>query len=338
MSDVEPERVEWLWAGRIPLGKLTILEGDPGTGKSTLTIDLIARLTRGEAPPGGGDVRKAAGAVLWTAEDGLADTVQPRLVAAGARLDRVGTRVTAEIEAYQPVPVTIEELEALAWDVKRVDAKLVVIDPLVAYLPVDAHIYNDSHVRQALTPLARFADQLGVAVVLVRHLHKRATGNPIYAGGGSIGFTGAARSVLLCAKDPDDPAGERRVLARTKGNLAREVPSLAFRLKDAGGTCALQWGGESAHTAESLLREPDQRRGNALGEAQEAWRAILADGSLTAKQALSQLAELGISGMTARRAREQLGIKPRKVGKTGPWVVELPPEDAQTPEGAHSEG
>ena len=340
LADVAPERVRWLWAGRIPLGKLTILEGDPDLGKSTLALDLVARVTAGAAMPDGarGDLDGPSGAVLLSAEDGLADTIRPRLDAAGADCSRVValTLINERDADGRLVPrlPTLADLDALREAVQRVDAKLVVVDPLMAFVPSRVDTSSDRDVRHVLARLALLAEELGIAVVVVRHLNKSGGTNPKYRGGGSIAFTAAARSVLLVAEDPDNP--ERRVLARVKGNLAPPQPSLAFRLEGTPeGGVRVAWMGASEYTAAALLAAPPEDR-SALDEAKALLVEILASGPRPSKDAQREAREAGVNDRTLRRAREALGVVTAKVGKPGDrgqhWTWGLP--GAETPSAA----
>lgn len=229
LSKVEPETVRWLWPDRVPLGKLTLLDGDPGLLKSTLTLDLAARLSRGASMPDGSvpEIEGPAGTVLLTAEDGLADTVRPRLDAAGGDAEWVAVVKhvpTADGDLRLP---HVEDTLELGRALDTVDANLLVVDPLMAFLPPEVNSHRDQDVRRALAPLAELADDTGVAVVAIRHLNKSGGSNPKYRGDGSIGLIGAARSGLLVAEDPDAP-DTRRILAPTKANLSEPAPSLAY--------------------------------------------------------------------------------------------------------------
>ena len=203
--------------------------------------------------------------------------------------------------------------------------RLVIIDPLTAYLSGYVNAHKDSDCRRALWPLAQLADDTGVAVVVVRHLNKATGGNPLYRGGGSIGIIGAARSGLLVAHDPDDC--DRRVLASTKCNLAKLPASLGFALDTAdNGALRIGWTGPSAHTAETLLAAPrdDEDRGE-LQEAMDVLREILATGPMPARDATAEARKAGVSTRTLDRAKSALGVKSRKQGFSGNgWTWFLP--------------
>ncbi|MDE2320357.1 MAG: bifunctional DNA primase/polymerase, partial [candidate division NC10 bacterium] len=253
LADVQPEPVTWLWPRRIPLGKLTVLDGDPGLGKSTLAFDVAARVSNGSAMPDGSP-SLPGGAVILTLEDGLADTVVPRLKVAGADLEKiVALQGVKGVDGKLRVP-TVEDLTALTCACKQVEAKLVIIDPLMGYLPSQRNSWRDQDVRQALAPLTKMAEDLGVAVLVIRHLNKSGGSQSIYRGGGSIGIVGAARMALLVAKDPENE--ERRILAGIKTNLSRMPESLAFRVEAIDDTARIVWDGASSHTADALLAAP----------------------------------------------------------------------------------
>jgi hypothetical protein len=350
LADVESRPVRWLWPGRLPLGKLTVLDGDPGLGKSAITLDVAARVSAGRPFPDGAasDLDGPRGVVLLSAEDGLADTVRPRLLAAGADLAHVSA-LTSVVDrplrrrrpdtAARPVfrLPNLADLVAIRRAVRAVGAALVVVDPIMAYLPRDVDSGRDSAVRALLARLAGLAQAEDVAVLVVRHLTKRAGRNPLYRGGGSIGIIGAARSGLLVARDPADPTNARRVLASTKANLALAPASLAYHLAPAdpaagNGSLRVVWEGPPDHTAATLLdaapdRDPDGPA--ALSASQDILRTLLADGPklATAVQAEARLA--GVSGGTLRRACHALGIRPRKDGYQGAWIWELPPTPSE---------
>lgn len=321
LSEVKPERVEWLWESRIPLGKLTILDGDPGLGKSSLSLDIAARVSRGLPMPGSAGRVSPSGVVLLSAEDDLADTIRPRLDAAGADVSRIlALRVVPDGEDERP-PSIPGDLGYVSWAIERVDARLVVIDPLMAFLGGEVDGHKDQSVRRALHRLAALAEDHHVAIVVVRHLNKAVGGNPLYRGGGSIGIIGAARSGLLVGRDPDDES--RRVLATTKCNLAREAESLSFHLEQHEGVSRVVWDGVSAHDAGCLLAEQDGDQ-SALDEAKEIVADILANGPVPSADLRRRALNEGVSERTMRRARGALGAVKRKGGMKGGWTWELP--------------
>ncbi len=264
LSTVQAEPVEWLWPGRIPLGKITLIDGDPGTGKSAMTMDLAARVSVGRAMPDGAPCEDG-GVVLLNAEDGCADTIRPRLEAAGGNADLVldlATVPDGDNERLLSIP---KDLDIIRRGIERVGAKLVIVDPLMAFLSGDVNSHHDQDVRRALAPLAKLAEETGAAVVVVRHLNKAAGGSPLYRGGGSIGIIGQARSALLVAKHPEDE--RRRVLASLKLNLAKPASSLAFVITEApNGAAYVEWKGTTPLDAGALLAAPgdDQERRDQL--------------------------------------------------------------------------
>ena len=337
LSEVETQPVIWLWPGYIPAGMLTVLDGDPGLGKSTLTDDLAARVSTGRAMPDGSSGRPAAGVVLLSAEDDLARTIRPRLEAAEADLDRIATVELRTRDGGMRAPViSAADLRHVEEAIGTLEAGLLVLDPLVAYLPDGIDANRDHDVRRALTVLSNLAGRTGCAALVVRHLRKSGADNPLYRGGGSIGITAAARAVFLLARDPDDASGARRVLAPIKTNLGPPPPSLAFRLvvDRWGDYPRLAWEGVSTHDAQALLAVPGGgTHRSALDEAEDIIRAILDDGPVPAIEAERLAGLAGVAGRTLDRARLRLGIIPRKVGKPGDpkqhWEWSLPSKDAK---------
>lgn len=348
LADVKPERVRWLWPERIPLGKMTILDGDPGLGKSLLGIDIAARVTTNNEMPDGtrSDLANPAGVVILSAEDDPADTIRPRFDTAGGDASRVvllqaiRERVGDEGERVKERSVTLADLPALKAAIASVSAKLVIIDPVMAYIGgTDAH--RDSEIRGLLAPLARLAAETGAAIVLVRHLRKTPTANPLYAGGGSIGIVGAVRSGMMVALDPDDDeTGETRVLAQTKSNLSRCPASISYRIVEIDGAPAVAWGGESAHDARTLLAaqgEDDSERDepSSVTEAVNFLLDLLKGGPVAVKEIQAAARAACITAKTLRNAKEALGIKASRdgFGSRGGWRWSLS-TDAQHAEGA----
>ena len=330
LADVEPEQVEWLWMGRIPRGKLTLLDGDPGLGKSTIAYDIAARVTRGLAMPGETDGAAAADVVILSHEDGLADTIRPRLGAADADLRRVHAIQSVPAGASGArLPTLPDDLQQIIAVVEARAAALLIIDPLFAYLASEVDSFRDHDVRAALAPLGAAAERTRVAVLVVRHLNKRAGGPAMYRGGGSIGIIGLARSGLVVAPDPDDPA--LRILASVKNNLCPPSPSLRWKLVGtAEGVARVEWLGVSEHGADALLAEsvdvPEER--SALREASEFLRELLAEGEVPASEVFRRAREGGISERTLERAKRRAGIRHRKQLGSGRFVWCLPDQPA----------
>jgi len=327
LDTVQPEPVTWAWPGRIPFGKITILDGDPGNLKTSIALDIAARLSRGDAMPDGerADLAMLAGTVLLTAEDGLADTIRPRLDAMGAHPEHVVALRAIAGENGETWP-TVYHTEAIEQAIDAVDARLVILDPLVAYLG-DADSYRDQDVRSALAGLADLADRRGVAIVAIRHLTKgSAGGSAVYAGGGSIGLIAAARSGLLVARDPDDETGARRILAVTKTNIAAPAPALAYRPEPIDGTVRVRWEGETEHQAHQLLAIRSEEDRTAIEEARTFLREELKnDTEVGAKELQDRARKAGLHWRTVHRAASAEGVEKQKLGfgGEGRWVWRL---------------
>ncbi|MGH3584576.1 MAG: AAA family ATPase, partial [Mycobacterium sp.] len=212
LADVKPEAVEWIWPGWLPAGKLVTLDGDPGLGKSTLAIGIGAIMTTGGRWPDGTACTVVGDVLLMSGEDGIADTVRPRLDAAGADVTKVHNIDGVRIEADGTLrPPTLADVAPIERAIDATGARLLVVDVIMAFLPSGTDSHKDQDIRRVLSRLAGVADRTGCTVLLLRHLNKAKGGDPMYRGGGSIGIVGAARAGMLVAADPDDP--ERRVLA-----------------------------------------------------------------------------------------------------------------------------
>lgn len=327
-AEIELKPIEWLWPGRIPANAITVLAGDPGLGKSLLTVDLAAQLTRGLLAPRPSDV------VMLTAEDSLAHVVRPRLEVANADIERVHFG-SIERDGIQTSILLPDDVEDLAKLVCEKQAKLVVIDPLMAHLSGAIDSWKDQKVRQALSPLHRMAEQTGAAVLVVAHLNKGQSTDPLQRLGGSIGIPAAARSVLLLGRDPEDADGDRRVLAQAKSNVGPLAPSLAFAVAQvelAGSIEAARITevGTSPHWAADLLAIERPVRGERLGEAIAFLERELAEGARPAGVLIARAAELSISQQTLKRARSQLGIESRKSDFDSGWTWSLPMPEEDT--------
>lgn len=322
LSEVEPQEVEWLWAGRVPRGKLTLIVGDPDTGKSFLSLDLIARLTVGRPWPDG-EPAPLGNAILLTAEDGLADTVRPRLDRLGGDPARVWV-LEAIVQGTTQRPFNLgADLEALEREIAKTGACVVVIDPLSAYLG-KADSWKDAEVRGLLGPLAALAERTGVAVAGILHLTKDDQRRAIHRALGSVAFTAAARAVFVVAKDREDE--DRRLFVPVKLNLARHPPALAFRITEAG----LEWEGSPVEgvDADNVLARPGSPDDRAeRRDAEEFLREVLKDGEAPSTEVFAAARANGIASRTLKRAKARLGARSRHEGQPGEggrWFWWLP--------------
>jgi len=251
LNRLMPRTLDWLWPNRLALGKLAMFDGDPGRGKSLVTLDLCARVTTGRPMPDGTGQTQPSRAAIIQAEDDAEDTVMPRLSALGADLDNIfvfGSDSEHEADPFSLPSHTARLDRALEANKPR----LVVIDPIMAFLDRNVLAVSDQSVRRALSPLARLAEKHHCAMILVRHMNKKPGSRAMYRGGGSIGFNAACRSSWLFAADPDDPT--RLVMAEIKNNLAGPQPALAYRVhRRDDAPPLLEWLGPTSWTAEQLL-------------------------------------------------------------------------------------
>jgi len=333
VSDIAAQELAWLWPGRIPLGKMTLLAGDPGLGKSFVTLDIAARVTRGMRWPDAAPNGQPGSVILLSAEDDAADTIRPRLEAAGANLDKV--HILDAVRHVKPNGETSLDHFSLQTDIVALqdavagldDVRLVIIDPISAYLgSTDSHV--NAKVRGLLAPLIALGQALRFATAIVDHLSK-SNKAALYRPNGSIGFTAAARAVWFFAKDPDDAA--QRLMLPGKLNLAPEQTGLSYTLKEREpGIVAVAWGDAVNVTADSVLQpEAAEERSERL-EAMDWLREQLSAGPVPSNKIKTGATKAGISWPTLRRAQTALGIKPAKDGFEGGWSWRL-----QTPEDAH---
>lgn len=326
--------LSWFWPGRLARGKLSILDGDPGLGKSLLALDLCARLSTGRAFPDGSPGPEIGNAIYLNAEDSARDTIQPRLRALGADLKRV-LLLKAE-EGLLSLPSQTAQLEeAMA----RTEARLVVLDPAISFLDASVSDASNQSVRRALLPLAALAEKYDAVIKLIRHLNKRMGGRSIYRGAGSIGFLGACRSGWLVALDPHDPS--RRVLAQLKNNLAPPQPSLSFCVKPRdNGAFELCWLGESNWSADQLLAS---RPGGLSHPERSKACQFLADflkaGPRSSRAIWEAAVAQGHSRRTLFRARRLLSIQVSQVyeGRRPANYWSLPGHQPLTPDPASSD-
>jgi hypothetical protein len=332
MADVEPCELKWLWPNRIPAGRITLLVGRPGEGKSVLTCDMAARISVG-APWPEGVLCPQGSVLLITSEDDPADTIRPRLDAAGADCRNVHhlamvRRVDDEGREFERM-FSLADLQDLETTLQRLpDCRLIVIDPIGSFLggSVDAH--RDNEVRSLLSPLAKLAEKYGPAVLVVAHRRKSAGAVADDLALGSRAFTGIARAVWHLTRDPNDKT--RRLLLPGKMNLAPEGSGLAFAI---GGliTPHITWEAEAVNlSADELVAAECQNRkpgpdADKLDHAIDFLRDALATGPRLTKEVMEEAREgYGISKRTLERAREALMVEPYRPANPGPWWLRLP--------------
>jgi hypothetical protein len=324
LADVKPTPLTWLWEWRIPLGKVTMLVGNPSVGKSFVTLDMASRITTGTAFPDCPHVRNApGGVVLLSAEDDAADTIVPRLLAAGADLKRIVKLDAIRVNDRERSFNLEADLSALERAIIQVgDCRLVVIDPITAYLgKADGH--KNSEIRGLLAPLSALAARHGVAVIGVNHLRK-GEGPAMYRAMGSLAFVAVARAVYCVARDKHDVTGKRRLFLPMKSNLSEDGDGLAYSLDEtfsANGQPVVKW--ETAPvsiSADEALSDDggwhgDDDDDSDTSELEEAktWLAdMLANGPMAAKEIHKQATQDRISPSTLNRAKKDLGVKAHK--------------------------
>ena len=297
ISDLTPPPIEWLWPGYLAVGSLAILDGDPGQGKSLVTLDLAARLTTGRPWPDGAASPGPAAVVLLCDEDPEA-VIKARLTALGADLPRTYLWPRLDDPGLPRLPADIKRVDQA---VSETGAKLVIIDPIMAFLDRTVMTTRDANVRRALHPLAQLAERRRCVILLVRHLNKDDGPHALYRGGGSIAFVAACRLGWIAGRDPR--MEERLVLAQAKNNYAPRAPSLAYKLpKDAP---RVDWQGTSVWGADELAARrprPSRRR------ARDFLRLFLESGPRTTREIWPASREHGFSRDTLRRAKKDLEI------------------------------
>ena len=329
MEMVEVEQIEWLLYPFIPFGKVTIIQGDPGEGKTTMVLQIIAKLTKGEEifPKQEQKIEEKNGAempvdsnvdisesliepvnvIYQTTEDGLGDTIKPRLLAAGADC----SRVLVIDDREQPLTMLDIRLEEAIVQTK---ARLVVLDPIQGFLGAEVDMHRANEIRPLMKRVAVLAEKYHCAIILIGHMNKNSNGKSSYRGLGSIDFQAAARSVLIVGRIKDEP--EVRVVCHVKSSLAPEGKSIAFRLDKDNG---FEWIGEYDISADDLLS--GDSRGQKSRKSKEFLLEILADGGMAQKKIEEEAEKRGIKKKTLRNAKLELEIDSVKRGNQWFWML-----------------
>ena len=309
MSNVEVEDIKWVWYPYIPYGKITVVQGDPGEGKTTFVLALIALLTQGKPLPEEETGAAPINVIYQTAEDGLADTIKPRLLSVGADCERVLVIDENEVE------LTLSD-ERLEQAIKKTDAKVIVLDPIQAYLGGDVDMHRANEIRPIMKRLALLAERTGCAVVLIGHMNKMGGAKSAYRGLGSIDIRAAVRSVLVVGRVKDEPT--LRIVAHDKSNLAPEGKSIAFELDPDTG---FAWKGYCETTVDELLCG----NGSLLSktaQAEKLLKDLLSEGEMLSEEITNQAKELDISNRTLKIAKQNIGVKSFRKGDK--WYSSLP--------------
>lgn len=297
-SSVEEKSVEWLWYPYIPLGKLTVLQGDPGEGKSTFILRVTALLTRGKPMPDGYEAGGPYKVIYQCAEDSTGDTIKPRLIEAGANCEMV------EFILDEDIPLTLDD-DRLETAIRKTHARMMVLDPFQAFIPQDGDMQSACRMRSILRKLATTASRTSCAIVLIGHMTKAAFGKNVYRGLGSIDIAAIARSILLIERDTLDP--QVRYMTQIKNNLAPEGGSIGFCFD---GKAGFQWLTLSALTRKvHVAVKRDQ--------ATQMLIALLDDGVTESREIIDRLEEAGISRRTILKAKKDLELE--SVRRGGIW-------------------
>lgn len=333
LSEVEPEEVSWLWEPYLPFGKVSIVEGDPGLGKTFLALALATAVSNGSSLIGkNGDNSchiNQSNVLYLTAEDGLGDTLRPRLEKMGANVTNVIALEGKIIPGKDEVlPVSLLDVDVLRNALFEVRPTLIIIDPIQAYLGHGTNMSRAEEVRPLLSMLGKLAEEFAAAVIIIRHLTKSSKDKASYRGMGSIDFTAAARSVLLVGKDPNDET--QRVMVQTKSSLSEPGKSIGFRINNE----KFEWLGHVEVTAVEVLApekadtddEGDQERKSPIKEARKYLINQLQDGPKLGKEISDGIKYSGFSARTLNTAKAQLKITNIWKGRECYWTF---PSDAK---------
>lgn len=309
MSEVQSQEIEWLWYPFIPYGKLTIIQGDPGDGKTTMVLNLAAKLSKGEALDENMKVTEPVNVIYQTAEDGLADTVKPRLELAGADCERI---IVID-ESDKSLSMVDERLEEA---IVRTGARLLILDPIQAYLGGGMDMNRANEARDMTKKLGALAEKTKCAIILIGHMNKASGNKAAYRGMGSIDFFAVARSVLLVGRVEGEP--NTRAVVQIKNNLVAFGHPKAFALSEEG----FQWIGDYEITVDEVLGGIAPKA-NKMELAKQMLRELAEKHSaVLSNEIFDRADELGISKRTLENAKKELGIRARKINNAWYWELD----------------
>ena len=309
MSEVQSQEVSWLWYPFIPYGKLTIIQGDPGDGKTTLVLNIAAWLSKGEGLDSEMKLSEPVNVIYQSAEDGLADTVKPRLELAGADCERI----LVIDEKEKSLSMVDERLEKAIVQTK---ARMLILDPIQAYLGGGMDMNRANEARDMTKKLGALAEKHQCAIVLIGHMNKAAGNKAAYRGMGSIDFFAVARSVLLVGRVEGEP--NIRAVVQIKNNLAAFGHPKAFALSEDG----FQWLGDYEITADEVLGGIAPKA-NKMEQAKRLLRELaLTSDAIQSNEIFDMADEQGISKRTVENAKRELGIRARKINNSWYWELD----------------
>jgi len=329
--------VDWLWDGYMPRSKVVLLAGDPELGKTTIAINIAATITTAGTWPDGSVCGKAGNVLIWSGEDGIEDTLAPRLKAAGADMSKCHFIAAVEEEEvsrnFDPAR-DIERLEARMSEIP--DLALLILDPIVSTIAGDSH--QNAQVRRGLQPIVDLAERYNISVLGITHFAKGSSDKPpLERVIGSIAFGAVARLALVAAKIWDEHGSECRALVRTKSNLGKSGDGFKYEieeltLEEGIRSSKVIWGEQILGSASEILKDAKKNKGdkqNILEEAMLFLEDILTEGERSPKDVMAAAEDAALSQASIRRAKKILGIESVKSSMNGGWVWKLPTEDAQ---------
>ena len=309
MSEVQSQEIEWLWYPFIPYGKLTIIQGDPGDGKTTMVLNLAAKLSKGEALDENMKVTEPVNVIYQTAEDGLADTVKPRLELAGADCERI---IVID-ESDKSLSMVDERLEQA---IVRTGARLLILDPIQAYLGGGMDMNRANEARDMTKKLGALAEKTKCAIILIGHMNKASGNKAAYRGMGSIDFFAVARSVLLVGRVEGE--SNTRAVVQIKNNLAAFGHPKAFALSED----VFKWLGDYEITVDEVLGGITPKA-NKMEQAKQMLRELAeTQSAVLSNEIFDRANELGISKRTLENAKKELGVQTRKINNAWYWELD----------------
>lgn len=308
-TNIKAKPVEWLWYPYIPFDKITVIQGDPGEGKSTVALNLVSLLTRGMPMPDGYPISEPCVAIHQCAEDGMADTIKPRLVQAGADCEKVAYIIDDDII------LTLED-GRIESSIRETGARVFIVDPIQAFIPSDIDMQSATKMRSVLRKLASTAEQTQCAVILIGHMNKDRSAKNLYRGLGSIDIAAIARSVLMIARDAEQP--EIRYMYPVKSSLAPEGPAIAFSFRVGGG---IEWHGQYGVNLSTFDSETSIKTSKQVKARAELIR-LLEHGARPAREIFNTLSGLGIGSRTVEKVKHDMQIVAYRSGKC--WFWKLP--------------